>query len=825
MEERLTSFNTTENGLLLQTDIGHGCFVGFVTDRIVRVKYCFTQDVHPLFSYSVIAGQEPNRCEAVNGEYRLLPTVAWTQEETGEEIRLSSRILTVRISRSPFAISVCGRDSEAYHADIAGYAYEMDGNRRRNHHFALDDYTGFYGLGEKTGPLNKFKRRYRMYCCDTLGYDAETTDPLYKHIPFFIKRSEDGKRFCGVFYDNPSSGAIDLGCERSGYWPPYAGASFDAGDIEYYIITGERFRDVVRGYALLTGTTALPTYASLGYMASTMYYTEQEENCDQGIEKFIREMESQGFPCDGFHLSSGYTTQNGKRCVFQWNKKRFPDPKGFFDWMRAHGIFVSANVKPALLESHPLYNEFAEGKAFLIDANTGKPHRERYWGGMASLVDFSSAEGCGLWKKHLKESLLSLGADAVWDDNNEYELTGGAAACAASGISAPAMKPVFANLMAKCGREAIQEVNPGRRPYILSRSGYAGIQRYAQTWAGDNSTSWKTLRYNIATVLGMGLSGVANNGCDIGGFYGPAPDAELFVRWVENGIFQPRFSIHSCNTDNTVTQPWSYTGYTPLIKSAVQLRYSLGLYLYSCFRISNRLGDPVMRPLAYEFENDPVVRDEGFAFLFGPYLLVSNVLEAGAVSKTVYLPKGTDWYDWHTHRRFAGGTTVTVDAPLGRIPLFYRCGSIIPLLAPATHMRMSGTREATLLIEASEPGGFTLYQDDGESDAWRDGDFRETEIRVQPNDERIVISFQKSGAHADVTKEYAIRLVGRKTAPLRVLLGETALPLWLDRSDFDGGGQGAYYELSTHILEIRFQQPAGDFTVTADYSIQNLIDM
>ena len=602
MEERLIAFEPSSIGLTLHTDQGHSCFVGFITDRIVRVKYSFSKAISPLRSYAVVSGQEPNLCEEVNDEYRLLQPVAWESRETKESILLISQALTVHISRNPFAVSVCSPDAKPFHTDISGCAYSIDGNQRRNHHFALGDYTNFYGLGEKTGPLNKFKRRYRMYCCDTLGYDAEITDPLYKHIPFFIKCSEDGKRRCGIFYDNPSSGVIDLGCERSGYWPPYAYASFDSGDIEYYIITGDHIRDIVRGYTTLTGTTALPTYASLGYMASTMYYTEQEENCDQGIEKFIRELESQNLPCDGFHLSSGYTTQNGKRCVFQWNTKRFPDPKGFFDWMRAHGIFVSPNIKPALLNTHPLYDAFAEQRAFLLDRNTGEPYLERYWGGMASLVDFTSAAGRELWKKHVKESLLILGAEAIWDDNNEYELTSDDAVGAETSSSALAMKPVFANLMAKCGMEAFREVNPNRRPNILSRSGYAGIQRYAQTWAGDNATSWKTLRFNIATVLGMGLSGVANNGCDIGGFFGPAPDAELFVRWVENGIFQPRFCIHSCNTDNTVTQPWSYTGYTQYIRSAMQLRYSLGLYLYSCFRISNLYGDPIMRPLVYEFE-------------------------------------------------------------------------------------------------------------------------------------------------------------------------------------------------------------------------------
>ncbi len=825
MEERVTSAIPIKKGILLQTNRGCGCFIGLVTDQIVRVKYCFSKEVSPLHSFAVIAGQEPNQCKAVSDEYRELQPVEWDSEETQTAIILYSKFLTIRISKDPFAVEVLTPDRKRYHSDIYGYAYKMDGNQRRIHHFALDDYSAFYGLGEKTGPLNKFKCRYRMYCCDTLGYDAEKSDPLYKHIPFFIKRSEDGNRCCGIFYDNMSSGVIDLGCERSGYWPPYAYASFDSGDIEYYVITGKRIRDIVHGYTTLTGTTALPAYTTLGYMASTMYYTEQEENCDQGIEKFVRELERQEIPCDGFHLSSGYTTQNGKRCVFQWNKKRFTDPKRFLSWMHEHGIIVSPNVKPALLDSHPLYSVFADKNAFLVDQESGKPHLEQYWGGMASLVDFTSAEGCGLWKKYLKESLLLLGTDALWDDNNEYELTGTAAVCAESGALALAMKPAFANLMAKCGLEAFQETDASRRPYILSRSGYAGIQRYAQTWAGDNTTSWKTLRWNIATVLGMGLSGVANNGCDIGGFYGSAPDAELFVRWVENGIFQPRFSIHSCNTDNTVTQPWSYTGYTQHVKSAIQLRYSLGLYLYSCFRISNRLGDPVMRPLIYEFENDASVNNESNAFLFGPSILVSNVLEPGATSKEVYLPQGTDWYDWHTHQRYKGGTTVAVDAPLGKIPMFYRCGSIIPLVVPQKHLRMSDTCEVTLLVEATELSTFTLYQDDGESNAWRDGDFRETEIIVQPCADRVIIAFRKTGKLADITKKITLWLTGRKTAPLRVLAGDVTLPAYLDKSDFMACRQGHYYELATNIAEIKFQQPSGDFELIIDYSIQNLIDM
>ncbi|URZ01119.1 Oligosaccharide 4-alpha-D-glucosyltransferase [Clostridium felsineum] len=135
--------------------------------------------------------------------------------------------------------------------------------------------------------------------------------------------------------------------------------------------------------------------------------------------------------------------------------------------------------------------------------------------------------------------------------------------------------------MSLVANKAVEEVYPNYRQYIVSRSGFAGIQRYAQTWAGDNSTSWKSLKFNIPVILGLGLSGVANQGFDIGGFYGEVPEPELFVRWVQNGIFQPRFSIHSCNNDNTVTEPWMYPSYTKYIREAIKLRYKLVPYMYS----------------------------------------------------------------------------------------------------------------------------------------------------------------------------------------------------------------------------------------------------
>lgn len=195
----------------------------------------------------------------------------------------------------------------------------------------------------------------------------------------------------------------------------------------------------------------------------------------------------------------------------------------------------------------------------------------------------------------------------------------------------------MSTMMAKTAKDALNDYAPNERPYLVNRAGFAGIQRYAQTWAGDNRTSWNNLKYNIPTVLGMGLSGVANQGCDIGGFDGPAPEPELFVRWVQNGIFQPRFSIHSSNDDNTVTEPWMYPKYTKYIRDAIQLRYTLIPYFYSLLHEAATVGSPIMRPLVYEFQNDPNVAEESFEFMLGSSLLVANVLEKGENKKKRYI--------------------------------------------------------------------------------------------------------------------------------------------------------------------------------------------
>lgn len=778
------------------------CDIVFFQPDILRVTYCFDGEQNHCKTKAVVLA-ETDRCP----EIRL-------DSETALHFAMDG--VVVEIDADPLAISVRDAGGRLIHQDLAGKAYWKDPNNRRYHFFRQLDFGDFYGLGEKSGELNKKGRRLRMDAFDAMGYNSRTSDPLYKHIPFLIKRNRDAGVSCGVFYDSPYTGSFDLGCEHSNYWPRHAYFTCDGGMIDYYLILGNTLQGVVRRYTDLTGKTAMQPLSTMGFMGSTMYYTEQERAVDNEIVGFVQKMHEHGLGCDGFHLSSGYTAKDGKRYVFHWNRERFPEPAVFTRAMKAQGALVSPNVKPAMLLTHPLYREFAEAGAFLMDSARLAPHTEMFWGGLASLVDFSAPAGRRLWKKYMIERLLANGITGIWDDNNEYELTAGNPTCDNDGAPVPArsMRPLMSMLMAQTARSAYEEYAPGLRPYILSRAGYAGIQRYAQTWAGDNRTDWQSLRYNIPVMLGMGLSGVANQGCDVGGFDGPAPEGELFVRWVQNGIFQPRFCIHSQNDDHTVTLPWAYHSYLPQLRQAFRLRYQLSLYLYSLLWQAHVQGDPIMRPLVYAFENDPCVADESFAFMYGPSLLVNHVLEPKADAVKVYLPAGTDWYDYHTHQRFKGGQTIVKAVELSTIPLFYPCGAILPTVEAALCSRVENFARVRLLIECSVSSSFTLYQDDGVSNQFEKGEYRETKIDMRVSARDVSLCFTHAGSYATVTETYELTLVGLSSAPASVQAADEELALCLDKESFDASERCFWYDLDCRHLNVKLPNPKQDFSVS-----------
>lgn len=804
----------------------------FLTDSILRIRAGFDGDFAEE-SYSLVMTAWEDRMDDFLKNYRRRITAADAVLTDGEkEAVIQGKELKVVVEKDPFRICVYDKDGTLLHADIVDLAYMEDSNRRRIHTSEISPDDCFFGFGEKSGEFNKAQKFMGMSPKDAMGYNPKETDSLYKHIPFYIKLNRGTKKAVGYFYHNTYECDFDMGREKSNYWKMHSRYRTDGGDIDLFLIAGPSVRKVVERYTDLTGKSAmLPRYA-LGYLGSSMYYPELDADCDDAITEFIDTTKEEGIPVDGFQLSSGYcaieTEQGIKRCVFTWNKKRFKDPKDFFKQMKDRGITVTPNVKPGMLLVHPKLEEMKAKGMFVKASDSDEPGIGTWWGGKGMFVDYTNQETRDNWKAMLKENVLDYGTCSIWNDNCEYDsMVDKDCRCCFEGKGGTIgqLKSVMSNIMCHITDEAIHETFDNTRPYIVCRSGHAGIQRYAQTWAGDNLTCWDALKYNIATILGMSLSGVANQGCDIGGFYGPAPEGELFLRWIQNGIFQPRFSIHSTNTDNTVTEPWMYSDLKDDIRTAIEFRYHLSPYLYSLTARAHETGLPIMEPMCSAFQNDPQCYEEGVDFMFGDSLLVANVVEKGAVTRSIYLPEGDNFYDFYTRTPYEGGQTIEIPVTRSSIPLFVRSGAIIPMASNKLNNLM--TQQATgihLLCAADKDGQFSLYEDDGISMDYENGGYLKTQITMTVG-ERTYLDFKQEGSYETNVETMYVDMIHREKSPYWVTVDGEQIPHFLHRRKFEEAECGWYYSQRLKSVQLKYKNPKKDHQVLVSFEQFDLIGM
>ncbi|EKS1843833.1 glycoside hydrolase family 31 protein [Cronobacter muytjensii] len=702
----------------------------------------------------------------------------FTLEETPERLTLSSERLRVTVHQ-PLWLEWHYRDDDGdwqfLNSDRPTSAYLLNAHGDGVAHYQRrqkDD--RYYGLGEKAGELERTGRRFEMRNLDAMGYNAASTDPLYKHIPFTITRREQVS--FGLFYDNLSSCWLDLGNEIDNYHQPYRRWQADAGDIDYYLFVGPRVLDVTKAFVRLTGKTLFGPKWSLGYSGSTMHYTDAPDAQDQ-LMNFIRLCDEQAIPCDSFQLSSGYTSINNKRYVFNWNYDKVPQPKAMSAAFHDAGLKLAANIKPCLLQDHPRYQEVAQQGLFIRDSETDAPERSSFWDDEGSHLDFTNPATVAWWQNGVTTQLLEMGIDSTWNDNNEYEVWDGEARCHGFGepVAIKHIRPVMPLLMMRASMEAQQRFAPDKRPYLISRSGCAGMQRYVQTWSGDNRTSWQTLRYNIRMGLGMSLSGLYNVGHDVGGFSGDKPDAELFVRWVQNGVMHPRFTIHSWNDDQTVNEPWMYPAVTPAIRSAIELRYRLLPYLYTLLWQAHADDEPMLRPTFLDHEHDAQTLCECDEFMLGRDLLVASVVEPGARTRTLWLPANDHgWYDFHTGGWYAGGQWVTLDAPLERLPLLVRAGAGLPLSARIRHVDAlrDDKRELKLFpVPGNGEAAGLVFEDDGESWGYKAGNALWVNWQMRCTADAIHLTFSTTGDYQPAWKTMTVSLPPNETRRL-VINGE-----------------------------------------------------
>jgi len=621
----------------------------------------------------------------------------------------------------------------------------------------------YYGFGEKTGPLDKRGESMVMWNRD-MPYNYKS-DPMYQSHPFFIGLRAG--RAYGIFFDNSRKTFFDMASSVKDRYRFYA----EDGELDYWVIAGPHPGDVLDRFADLVGKTLLPPLWGLGYHQCRWSYKNEEK-----VREIKNGFEQHQIPLDALYLDIHY--MDGYR-VFTFDNDRFPDPPGLVDELMADGVRTVVIVDPGVKidRGYRIYDEMMENKYYVYDKDGG-PFTASVWPGPVHFPDYYREEVRDWWGD-LHKFYTDIGIAGVWNDMNEPAGSGRNIRFLDMQIPlAPAkwldmrhgtppdfvhhdrVHNVYALLEAESTYEGITKFRPDERPFIISRAGYPGIQRYTLIWTGDNYSTWRSMQVGSPMSLNMSMSGLPFTGADIGGFVG-SPSKELYARWIEFGTFTPFCRTHtSANTPDQ--EPWSFGDeVTDIARKHIKLRYRLLPYTYTVFEHTSRTNWPVMRPMIFEFPEDERFADEHGQYMWGEWLLVAPVLKKGRRTKTVKLPEGI-WYDFYTGERYEGPTEMVVEAPLAKLPLFAKGGAIIPMAPEMMHTGEKPWSPLTVKIfPADDKSSFTLYEDDGISVANQKGEWSRTKFSVSPTEQGMTVKVEpKSGKFDPGRKSVEFEIYG-----------------------------------------------------------------
>jgi alpha-glucosidase len=625
---------------------------------------------------------------------------------------------------------------------------------------ALPEGEHFFGLGDKTSGFDRRGHAFAMWNTDAYGWQ-ESSDPLYKSIPFYIGADNDGRAY-GLLLDDTFRSWFDFG--RTDQRVLTMGAQ--GGPLDYYVIAGPDPKQVVEGYAWLTGPSPMPPLWALGFQQSRYSYMSDAE-----VREVAERLRADKIPADALYLDIDYQDRNRP---FTVDAKTFPDlPKLTAD-LKAEGlklvVITDLHIAYAPNQGYAPYDSGAAGDHF-VKTPDGKTYVGEVWPGPAVFPDFTR-EKTRAWWGSLYKGFHDAGVAGFWNDMNEpavFNVPGHTMPVdVQSRIEEPGFAPrvtderevhnIFGLENSRATHDGLLKIAPDERPFVLTRASYAGGQRYAATWTGDNSSTWNHLRISTPQLLNLGLSGFAWSGDDIGGFAG-SPPADLLTRWIEVGAFTPLFRDHSAKGTRK-HEPWvDGPEQLAIRKRFIEERYRLMPYLYALADETARTGLPLMRPLFLEFPK-AVGADSGQTFLVGPGLLVAPPPEAETLDPfDVFLPGG-GWFDYWSGQRVAGETAHETPA-LDQLPVFVRPGTILPRqpLVQSTAEKPDGPLELRVYPGPDCKGA--LYWDDGVSREREKGAYLRQTVRCDSGAKGLSVRFEKrEGAYAPWWKAITVAVYG-----------------------------------------------------------------
>lgn len=665
-------------------------------------------------------------------------------EEFEDKLVLRTTDIIVEITKSPFVVNYYDNRKEPI-LITSKVAIDSSGYQTMYFHSPSDE--NFYGMGQKSIPVNR-----RGYAFDTRnfhigGYTKEYAT-MQVNIPYIYSSNN-----YGVFFDNTYTGYFDLAKSNPNEWS----YRIDGGKYVYFVTKGENLQELQKNYYDLTGYPTIPPKWTLGLMQSKCGYINETE-----VYGVVEKFEKHNLPLDAIILDAfwfgGYGEEYPQNMGnFTWLHDHFPNPEEYMETLKNNGI-------KTLTINEPQINVNSENHEFLVEKDwlmkvDGKPFvQESFWAGSASLLDLTNPEAQDwLWEK--QKANVELGLDAFWVDLTEPDVSTPKGQFYAG--EEPKIHNIYSFLFAKTLWEGFKKDYPNRRLYNITRAGTAGMQRMgAVHWSGDAAKTFTALKTQIPMLIGCAMSGMPHYSSDIGGFtnswdtisvpwneYKGGPGVttpELYTRWFQFGTFSPSLRPHS--GEGQSCEPFAFDEQTLEITSKyLNLRYQLIPYLYSYAYKTATTGEQLIKPLFMCFD-DKEVENRDYEYMFGN-LLVAPVYESGQTEREVYLPalkNGLKWIDFWNNQEYEGGKSYTIKTPIEKIPVFVKGGSILVTGKQKKYVNQSPDDTLYLNIYPGPTSEFLLYEDDGNTMAYTNGEYKETRIKASNNQQSLKISIEPS---------------------------------------------------------------------------------
>lgn len=650
-------------------------------------------------------------------------------EEFEDKLILSTSILRVAIKLQSFSLAFFDQNGKLLNQDdsfgLAWIGTEVTAYKK------LQPNEKFIGLGEKTGNLNRFGNAYTHWNTDYFAYGVGD-DPLYLSIPFYLGVHNQGHY--GIFLDNTHKSLFNFGASNN----RFASFSAEDGDMDYYFFHYPSISEIITAYTWLTGRMQMPPKWALGFQQCRYsYYPESE------VYAVAQAFRDKKMPADVIYLDIHHMEAYK---VFTFDGEKFPNPKALIARLKEKGFKVVVILDPGI-KTEESYLPFKEGleQGLFVNYPDGQTYEAQVWPGWCAFPDFTNPATRSWWEEKMA-FYTEAGVDGFWTDMNEPASWG---QCTPNllefdyeGEKASHRKArnVFGLQMARSTQAGARKQAPEKRPFVLTRSGFAGIQRYAAAWTGDNVASEEHMLAGVRLVNSLGISGVSFAGYDVGGFAGEASKG-LFARWMSIAAFSPLYRAHSMiNTKDA--EPWAFGEEVEEIsRNYLNFRYSLLPTIYSAFHQSTHNGLPLAASLAIHYPQDETIYQSAFQneYLFCDTFLVAPVESFREISK-VYLPQG-EWYYLYTDQKHLGAQVIYQDSPLNYLPVYVQAGKIFAQQSTTQHTGMAPDSTLSLhLYRGSTGSTYIHYEDAGEGLGYLEGEFFSREIQYQPENGSLKIN-------------------------------------------------------------------------------------